>query len=246
MRDRLGNVYSRKEAEQQAITQRLGGGMISDDQIISVSASKIVGGDVPGAGTLESPLTINTQDGTAIVFDGAQPETITLTKVDSALNGSSDNAVSNKVVTTALSSKADTTGQYNSLTAGKVSNKITFTGASTGTFDGSAAVTINIPAAPVVPIKVSELTNDSGFLTAVPAEYVTDTELTAKGYQTAANVTSAITTALTPYLKSADADTTYVKTADLTDAIKSAVTAALANYYTKTEADNRFEPKTSA
>ena len=60
MRDRLGNVYSRKEAEQQAITQRLGGGMISDDQIISVSASKIVGGDVPGAGTLENPLTINT------------------------------------------------------------------------------------------------------------------------------------------------------------------------------------------
>ncbi len=34
----------------------------------------------------------------------------------------------------------------------------------------------------VIPTKTSQLTNDSGFLTAVPSEYVTDTELTAKGY----------------------------------------------------------------
>lgn len=73
---------------------------------------------------------------------------------------------------------------------------------------------------------------------------MTDTELNAKGYQTAANVTSAITTALTPYLKSADADTTYVKTADLTAAINAAITAALGNYYTKEEADAKFALKT--
>lgn len=244
MRDRFGNAYSVKTVENQAATQRLGGGMIVDDQIVSISSGKIVG-DVPIAGSLANGLTINRQDGSTTLFDGAQPETITLTKVDVALSGSSDNAISNKAVTTALTNKADTTGQYASLTAGKVSNKITFTGASTGTFDGSAALTINIPAAPTVPTKTSELTNDSGFLTSVPAEYVTDAELTAKGYQTAANVTSAITTALTPYLKSADAETTYVKTTDLTDAINSAITAALASYYTKTEADARFEPKTT-
>ena len=43
-----------------------------------------------------------------------------------------------------------------------------------------------------VPTKVSELTNDSNFLTSIPAEYVTDTELTAKGYQTAVQVNSIV------------------------------------------------------
>ena len=37
---------------------------------------------------------------------------------------------------------------------------------------------------PTVPTKVSELTNDSGYLTAIPSEYVTETELDAKGYLT--------------------------------------------------------------
>lgn len=40
----------------------------------------------------------------------------------------------------------------------------------------TGAVTVNVPT------KTSDLTNDSKFLTAVPSEYVTDTELTAKGY----------------------------------------------------------------
>ena len=35
-----------------------------------------------------------------------------------------------------------------------------------------------------IPSKTSELTNDSGFLTSVPEEYVTETELEAKGYLT--------------------------------------------------------------
>lgn len=44
-----------------------------------------------------------------------------------------------------------------------------------------------------VPTKVSQLTNDSGFLTSVPSEYITETELNAKGYQNATQVNSAIT-----------------------------------------------------
>ena len=43
--------------------------------------------------------------------------------------------------------------------------------------------------------KTDQLTNDSGFLTGVPAEYVTETELNGKGYQTGAQVTQAITNA---------------------------------------------------
>ena len=35
-----------------------------------------------------------------------------------------------------------------------------------------------------IPTKTSELTNDSGFITSIPDEYVTDSELTAKGYIT--------------------------------------------------------------
>ena len=41
-------------------------------------------------------------------------------------------------------------------------NAITFTGAVTGSYDGSAPLSVNIPA---VPTKTSQLTNDSGFLT---------------------------------------------------------------------------------
>lgn len=37
---------------------------------------------------------------------------------------------------------------------------------------------------PTIPSKTSDLTNDSGFLTSVPDEYITETELTAKGYLT--------------------------------------------------------------
>ena len=46
-----------------------------------------------------------------------------------------------------------------------------------------------------LPTKTSQLTNDSGFLTSVPEEYVTETELTGKGYQTGAQVTQAIANA---------------------------------------------------
>lgn len=51
-----------------------------------------------------------------------------------------------------------------------------------------------------VPTKVSDLANDSGFISSVPDEYVTDSELTAKGYQTEANVSAA----LAPYAKTTD------------------------------------------
>ena len=43
-----------------------------------------------------------------------------------------------------------------------------------------------------IPTKTSELTNDSGFLTNIPSEYVTETELTAKGYATQTDVNTTL------------------------------------------------------
>lgn len=47
-----------------------------------------------------------------------------------------------------------------------------------------------------LPTKTSDLTNDSNFLTSVPPEYITETELTGKGYQNSSQVQSAINSAL--------------------------------------------------
>ena len=43
---------------------------------------------------------------------------------------------------------------------------------------------------PTIPSKTSDLTNDSGFLTSIPSEYITETELTNKGYLTSSDVTN--------------------------------------------------------
>lgn len=52
------------------------------------------------------------------------------------------------------------------------------------TFSGNYNDLTNKPTIPTVPTKVSAFTNDAGYLTSVPSEYVTDTELNAKGYLT--------------------------------------------------------------
>ncbi|WP_317344575.1 hypothetical protein [Faecalimonas umbilicata] len=54
-----------------------------------------------------------------------------------------------------------------------------------------------------LPTKTSQLANDSGFLTAVPEEYVTDSELSQKGYET----TQSVNNKLEGYVKTADMGT---------------------------------------
>ena len=58
-----------------------------------------------------------------------------------------------------------------------------------------------------VPTKVSELENDSNFLTAIPEEYVTETEQKEKGYQTSTQVSAAITEAVADFITEADLPT---------------------------------------
>ena len=65
-----------------------------------------------------------------------------------------------------------------------------------------------------LPTNTSDLTNDSGFLTSIPSEYVTDSELTGKGYQTSSQVQSAIAAATGDFLTEIPAE--YVTETELT------------------------------
>ena len=52
------------------------------------------------------------------------------------------------------------------------------------TFSGNYNDLTNKPTIPTIPTNISAFNNDSGYITSIPSEYVTDSELTAKGYLT--------------------------------------------------------------
>ena len=86
-----------------------------------------------------------------------------------------------------------------------------------------------------IPTKVSQLENDSNYLSSIPEEYVTETELNAKGYLTQHQDLSAY--ALKTEIPSLDgyATTQYVDNAIAN--VPSGGTVDLSNYYTKAETD---------
>ena len=92
---------------------------------------------------------------------------------------------------------------------------------------------------PSVPSKVSQLENDSNYLSSIPEEYVTETELNAKGYLTEHQDLSAY--ALKTEIPSVDglATTQYVD-----NAIANVPTTDLSNYYTKAETYSKTEVDT--
>ena len=94
---------------------------------------------------------------------------------------------------------------------------------------------------PIVPTKVSELENDSNYLSSIPEEYVTETELNAKGYLTEHQDLSAY--ALKTEIPSLDgyATTQYVDNAIAN--VPSGGNVDLSNYYTKAET-NALIPST--
>jgi hypothetical protein len=85
-----------------------------------------------------------------------------------------------------------------------------------------------------VPTKVSELTNDSGYLSSIPSEYVTETELSAKGYLTEHQ-------SLEGYAKTADlgslASKDTVSKSDLTSAVQTSLGKADTALQSYTETD---------
>ena len=92
-----------------------------------------------------------------------------------------------------------------------------------------------------IPSKVSQLENDSNYLSSIPEEYVTETELSAKGYLTEHQDLSAY--ALKTEIPSLDgyATTQYVDNAIAN--VPSGGTVDLSNYYTKAET-NALIPST--
>ena len=96
--------------------------------------------------------------------------------------------------------------------------------------DGYAKIT-DIP---TVPTKVSEFTNDSGYLTSVPTEYVTETELNNKGYLTQHQD-------LSSYAKKTEVPT---KTSQLTnDSGFLTEHQSLSAYSTTAQNDAKYQPK---
>ena len=95
---------------------------------------------------------------------------------------------------------------------------------------------------PSVPSKVSQLENDSNYLSSIPEEYVTDTELNAKGYLTEHQDLSAY--ALKTEIPTVPSLDGYATTEYVNNAIANVPTTDLSNYYTKSETYSKTEVDT--
>ena len=95
---------------------------------------------------------------------------------------------------------------------------------------------------PSVPSKVSQLENDSNYLSSIPEEYVTDTELNAKGYLTQHQDLSAY--ALKTEIPTVPSLDGYATTEYVNNAVSNVPTTDLSNYYTKSETYSKTEVDT--
>lgn len=95
---------------------------------------------------------------------------------------------------------------------------------------------------PSVPSKVSQLENDSNYLSSIPGEYVTETELDAKGYLTEHQDLSAY--ALKTEIPTVPSLDGYATTEYVNNAIANVPTTDLSNYYTKAETYSKTEVDT--
>ena len=100
---------------------------------------------------------------------------------------------------------------------------------------------------PTVPTKTSQLTNDSGFITSVPSEYITETELDAKGYLTSHQDISNLALKseipdVSSFITSDDLPTVPTKVSELTND-SNFITSIPEEYITETELKSNYYTK---
>ena len=94
---------------------------------------------------------------------------------------------------------------------------------------------------PTIPTKTSELTNDSGFLTSIPEEYVTETELAGKNYATVSQIPSLDGYATEAWVGEQGYLTEHQDISNLATKEELALKADSANVYSKSETYTRTE-----
>jgi hypothetical protein len=102
-------------------------------------------------------------------------------------------------------------------------------------FSGSYTDLTNQPTIPTVPTNVSDFTNDAGYLTAVPSEYLTQTEGDARYFLSTTDFTLTLDGDV-----SGEATVSDLNDTTLTVTVSNDSHTHDGRYYTETEADNRF------
>lgn len=94
---------------------------------------------------------------------------------------------------------------------------------------------------PTIPTKTSELTNDSGFITSIPEEYVTETELSGKNYATVSQIPSLDGYATEAWVGEQGYLTEHQDISNLATKEELALKADSANVYSKSETYTKIE-----
>ena len=94
---------------------------------------------------------------------------------------------------------------------------------------------------PTIPTKTSELTNDSGFITSIPEEYVTETELSGKNYATVSQIPSLDGYATEAWVGEQGYLTEHQDISNLATKEELASKADSANVYSKSETYTKVE-----
>ena len=153
-------------------------GYLTEHQDISGKVDKVDGKSLISDDEIERLATLKNYDDTNI--------NLQLNDIESEINELKEGNInlSNYVTKDELSEKADKTELHShnnkSVLDGITSNKI-IEWDNKSVFSGNYNDLTNKP---TIPTKVSQLTNDEGYLTSIPNDYITDSELNAKGYLT--------------------------------------------------------------
>ena len=153
-------------------------GYLTEHQDISGKVDKVDGKSLISDDEIERLSTLKNYDDTNIYLQ--------LNDIESEINELKEGNInlSNYVTKDELSEKADKSELHShnnkSVLDGITSNKI-IEWDNKSVFSGNYNDLTNKP---TIPTKVSELTNDESYLTSIPDDYVTDSELNSKGYLT--------------------------------------------------------------